>query len=201
PAQRERDVRRQHLVAAPLAGGERRVPLVEPPRREVVEELVQRQVRELVPQGGARGTRVRAGVCALEDDASLVRKGERAPPFGCYRAGVFPEPPAVGRDDNQNAVSWPREPGKRVGRQRVVQQRAGQRLVARLRDDGEASALDAHAAVLGVQGRGDGTQQSYPERGGEPPASTGCRMSAHRFPPGLNLFACTPSRQACRPPS
>src|SRR5206468_5374834 len=49
-AQRERDVRREHVVAPPLARRDGRIALIEPPGRTVAESLVQCEMRQLVPQ-------------------------------------------------------------------------------------------------------------------------------------------------------
>src|SRR6185295_15126038 len=101
------EIRRQYVVTIELTRGERCVTLVEPPRRQIAQRLVEREMRELVTEHIARITRVAPGGASLHHDAMRLRKGDRGTPFRRARTDPRAKARMVWRDRDEHAFLGP----------------------------------------------------------------------------------------------
>ena len=204
-AQDEHQIGGEGLVPPPLAGGVRRIALVEPPRRQLAHVFVQREVGELVTEDLERIARRDARRASLHHDAPGGREGNRGAPLRRPGADQLAELVGVPRDLDPDVVAGTRKSRKGVASLRRGDERSGEGGIARVRQYREPTALDGDSGgdVLrknrGCREEGekegesaapeDAAVRRYFTRGGSPPASTIANTSAQRFPHGLNLFA------------
>jgi len=162
---------------------------------------MQCEVGQLMPKRDQRITCLTRRTRALHNDSSLGGKRERASPVRRLRSGIFPESARVAGDDNEDALAGPRKPRKGVIRDGAQKQRVRQHGVLRLGYESKTTAFLTVATVLPSERGRPKAERVQDERGGDPPASTCCSIPEQRFPHGLNLFACAPSRHASRAPA